>query len=294
MEVIDVRELRPRTIERRTFPLGETLLLIPIGDTHTGAPGFVEKRLERTIEWGVQHDALFIGLGDYIDFMSGGNRQRAVSAGFHDSAALVMDEGALALTERFYDIVKPSKGRWVGLLQGHHYWVLSSGGTSDMKLCEWLAAPFLGTCAMVHFYFQDEQRASRTCRVWAHHGTGGGVTQGAILNKLERIMAWVPDADVLMMGHQHRMASAVVDRLHTTASIHPRLIDRPTALVATGSYMTGYTQGSTFGGRPQGSYVEKGIMTPAALGSPIIYMRAVKGHDDVGLELGVHSGDLPC
>ncbi len=77
-------------------------------------------------------------------------------------------------------------------------------------------------------------------------------------------------------------------------ALNPKLTDRPKALVSVGSYATGYTQGSQYGGRPQGSYVEKRLLPPSGLGSPIIEIRACRGTRDVWLELGVHTGDLPA
>jgi hypothetical protein len=81
------------------------------------------------------------------------------------------------------------------------------------------------------------------------------------------------EADIYCMGHHHQLIAQKVSRLYCTSSPNPRIIEKPRLLVGTGSFMAGYEQGSRFAGRPHGSYVERRMLMPAAIGAPYITVR---------------------
>src|SRR5688572_14554853 len=111
--------------------------------------------LKRAIEWGVEKGAWFIGMGDYVDAFSPSNRQRIRSAALYDTAQSMIDQKAESLvTELYEEALKPSKGRWLGLLEGHHYHQFSAGMTTDMLLADMLGTKHLGTAAYVRMVFK--------------------------------------------------------------------------------------------------------------------------------------------
>ena len=268
---MEIVEFAPQKTATRYLPWDSTLKIMPIGDLHIGADGFKAELLGRQIEQGLRDGCYFIGMGDYLDFTSSSNRERLINANLYDSARTVIDEAADSLVSRLAAILKPSAGRWLGMVEGNHYWVFDDGTTSDMALCHALKTPFLGTCGLVQIRFRDKKplRRSITCDIWVHHGYGRAATAGAILNKLHRVMEGF-EADVYLMGHFHRLASEKPSRLYGTHAPNPKIVEKPKILAATGSYMAGYQQGSKYAGRPHGSYVERNGMPPSSLGSSLI------------------------
>jgi hypothetical protein len=77
----------------------------------------------------VEQGAYFIGMGDYIDFMSPSNRARFQNAGLYDTTVKSVDDKARSLVEDLWlKALKPSKGRWLGLLEGNQYPLLPVTG----------------------------------------------------------------------------------------------------------------------------------------------------------------------
>jgi hypothetical protein len=285
MEIIS---FSPQKTLARSFPWDYTFKLIPIGDLHDGSDAFNHDALDRTIRKGVAEDCYFIGMGDMADFLSAGNRERLGSVVLHDTARRIIDRAAYQLVDDIKEVLEPSVGRWLGLLEGHHYYLFDNGVTSDMALCQHLKAPFLGTCASVQVRFGNDHRKSITCEIWGHHGYGTGTTPGSILTKLMKAMMAF-EADIYLMAHQHQLTTHKPARLYTTHSAHPRLINKDRLLVGTGGFMAGYAQGSRYAGRPQGSYVERRALQPSAIGAPLITARPSSTAGFPRLELSVTS-----
>jgi len=254
----------------------EPMLLMPVGDIQwIGNPkGVALKMLQRHIEWGVAHNAYFIGMGDYIDTFSPSNRQRLNSAALYDSALEHLDNAAEALVEDiFQKALAPSKGRWLGLLEGHHYHKFRDGTTTDQLLADKLGAPFLGTSAYVRLLFQRSgPKGTRgSVLIWCHHGVGGGITVGAPLNKLAHVVRGF-EADIYLMGHFTSKDGKPLDRIEPVYphKAPPRLVHRTKLMVCTGGFMKSYVPNSMDGRTPRGNYVEQKMLMPASLGGPLV------------------------
>src|SRR5882672_622847 len=106
------------------------LVICPIGDLQfTGQKGslagdLLKRHLDRCLELG----GFFLGMGDYIDAFSPSNRQRLRAAALYDTAEDVIDDKVMELVDELFDkYLKPTKGRWLGLLHGHHFATLKTG-----------------------------------------------------------------------------------------------------------------------------------------------------------------------
>ena len=130
-------------------------------------------RLKRYLEWGVKNDCWFVGMGDGVDFLSPSNRERLQAAGLYDTGKTIIDRAATSLEDDLLDVLLPTRGRWLGWLQGHHYYVHLDGTTSDTRICKALDAPFWGDCAIQRITFREEGGGSTVFKMWAHHGHGG-------------------------------------------------------------------------------------------------------------------------
>lgn len=248
---------------------GESILLIPLGDIQwTGRPHEIaEQHLLETIEFGVENDAWFIGLGDYIDFASPSNRQRIASAQLYDNTRGVMVDAAQALTDEVFErFLAPTKGRWLGLLEGHHFYERPDGSTTDQYLAELLDTVHLGWSAAISVKAKDW--AAPTV-IWASHGSGGGQLPGAQLNKIDKVAQWM-EADVYLMGHWTRLGAVPINRIVPDFKSMELRHDTK-YLVGCGGYSKGYLEGHRDGLVPRGTYVETGLLRPTTLGSPAVY-----------------------
>lgn len=249
----------------------EEVNIVPIGDVQYGAEGVDMKSLRRDIEWGLANNAYFIGMGDYVDVASPSNRQKWKASGFYDSVHQALEDKAEEHRQDFLRTVKGTEGRWLGMVEGHHFWEFMDGTTTDTRLAKDLGAPFLGTCGIIRLRMKKPNSNARlTTDVWVHHGFGSGQTQAAPLNKLDKITGSF-DADLYLINHYQRRGAVPKDYLY--ANRKGIIRHKTKYLVATGGYMRGYTQGSSQGKVKRGSYVEQAMMPPASLGGVIIKMR---------------------
>ena len=253
----------------------EPIKIMPIGDIqfsgHNGPADI--KRLRSYLEAGMEQGAYFIGMGDYCDWLSPSNRHRLTQAALYDTAQDVIERAAMQLEDELFEVLEPTKGRWLGLLEGHHFYTHSNGETTDQRLARLLDSRFLGTSCLYRITFRDKLATGSTrsivFTIWAHHGAGGASSVSAVLLKLEKMVSAF-DADLFLMGHAHRIGAAPLDYITVGSRGIPRMYHKTKLLVATGSFLRGWQQGSTVGGTPRGSYVEQRMLKPVALGGTVI------------------------
>lgn len=254
--------------------LNGRLTIIPIGDIQwAGDSNSIALRLlNEKIERGQKDNAFYLGMGDYIDFVSPSNRKRLTSAQLYDTAMDVIDQAASRLTDEVSKILEPTRGRWLGLLEGHHFHQFLDGRTSDMVLAEQLRTRHLGSLAYIGLTFKyPNSTKCLTVNLWATHGCGSGTSAAAPVTKLERMVPAF-EADIYLMGHMTKQAHSPVDRVYPTWGKTPNVKHRDIHLVGTGGFSKGYIVGSRNGQVPRGSYVEQGMMRPTVLGAPSIHI----------------------
>lgn len=270
-------ELVSHRLDVRTRQEDE-ILLMPIGDIQwfgehaTVALG----QLRKAVEWGISNNAYFIGMGDYIDSFSPSNRQKLRGAAFYDTALSVIDQKAEQLVKELFDeALAPTVGRWLGMLEGHHFHEFRDGTTSDQMLCKMLGSPFLGSSAYIRLVLSRSTGSGmQDIKIWCHHGAGGGSTVGAPLAKLEKVASqW--DGDIFLMGHQHKKVGAPLLYMKPFFPDRgsPKLVEMTRIVACTGSYLKGYTEFSKQGNVPRGGYVEQKMLNPVALGGVVIKIR---------------------
>lgn len=262
---------------------GQPIYIRPVGDVqwsgdeHETALGHLKRDIEETMDLG----GWFIGMGDYIDFASPSNRQRISGAALYDTAMRVLSHKALDLTLEVARILKPTKGRWLGLLEGHHWYPMQSGDTSDMRLCQMLDAKFLGTSAFIRIQIPRTTNRNNIV-IFCHHGVGGGSKQASPLNKLENLLPYFGATDIMLMGHTTKMPVAPINRIeprwHGTNA--PDLVHRKVLLVNTGGYSKAYIERAMEGQVPRDGYAGKAMYPPSIVGSPLIRIKPARDHRD--------------
>lgn len=272
----------------KTLPMKEAIIM-PISDVQYGVAACDVQRFKRHIQWGVDHGAYYLGLGDYVDFASPSNRGKLTSliAGgeLYDTVSQALEDQATETLGELEDILRPTRGRWLGLTTGHHGWKFMDGTTTDMRLAGFLGASYLGDCGLVNVEFKPPEvshRKAPSFTIWAHHGRGNGQLQSAPLNKLERMAAAWDNVDVFLMAHHHKKVSTKLQRVKPVfrPAGRSKLVHRNVILACTGGFLKGYMAGNKDGaGVPSGTYVEKGMMNPVALGGTVIWARPRFDHD---------------
>jgi hypothetical protein len=252
-------------MELHTVRTGKKQVVVaPLGDVQwTGPEGAAAERLlRRHIELALARDAYFLGLGDMIDFLSPSNRQRLRSAALYDTADAVIDAKAHALVEELYErVLKPTRGRWLGMLEGHHFYE-AQGSTSDMWLAELLETSFLGTSAYIRLLPADVV-------LWAHHGVGNSVLPSGPLNKLYHVAHGFAGADVFVMGHTTRMGAVRLSRPEPDWA-RGELRHRDILLVNAGGFAKSSVVGHRMGRIVRGDYAEQKMLSPSPLAAPLI------------------------
>jgi hypothetical protein len=258
----------------------QQVVVAPIGDIQwsgDGGPSAVD-HVRRHIDRALSLNAWFLGMGDYIDFMSPSNRQRLSSAALYDTATKVIVDKAQDLTQEVYDLLlKPTKGRWLGLLEGHHFFE-ADGSTSDMWLADMLDAGHLGTSA----YIRLEPSG---VVLWAHHGQGNSVLPSGPLNKLYHVAHGMAGADVYLIGHTTKMSVARLSRpTPDWKKARPDLTHSDIFLVNTGGFSKSSIVGHTQGRIRRGDYAEQKMLTPSPLSAPFIHVNGA-AQDRVRVEI---------
>ena len=282
MELIQVEPKR-RIVQSKW----EEMRVMFIGDIQWAgkkAHGSALSKLKENIAEGLERGAYFVGMGDYIDFLSPSNRQRLRAAALYDTAEDVIDEKSMELVHELFDLaLKPTIGRWLGLVEGHHFSQLKTGDTTDMRLADMLKAPFLGTCGLLHLVFNRLHTNSKlSVNLWVHHGHGNGATSYYPLARLERFAADQEGVDAFAIGHTTKLGVIRKNRMGYTWQGKARgtAYHRTVYLISTGGYSRAYAEGSKQGRVPRGGYAEQQMLSPATIGSPTLIIRPVRDGDE--------------
>lgn len=254
----------------------QEVYVAPLGDLqYTGRPeDMAGERLKRHLAYCNSKGAYFVGTGDYVDLMSPSNRARLRSADLYDNTQRTIEDKARELTDRLYkDYLGETRGRWLGLVHGHHWSECGGGQTTDERLAGHLGTSYLGTCAYVQLLFRGPGARDGHLNLWVHHGTGGGMS-GSTLNKLEKLSAnW--EADAFIIGHTTKLATAPISRIYPVFKDgQGKLKHKSIYLVNSGGWSRAYSAGSRRDGRPAGDYAEAAMMAPAALGGSLLKITA--------------------
>ena len=107
MEFANVEQLT-----KKPLPFKETLI-IPLGDIQLqhNRDTVDMDRLKKLVDFGVENDAYYIGMGDFIDMESPSNRMFLRGSTLYDSALDALDAAAEELEDELKEVLKPTIGR---------------------------------------------------------------------------------------------------------------------------------------------------------------------------------------
>jgi len=220
-----------------------------------------EDKWKEFLDWAkTKKNCYFIGMGDYDDLASTSEREILRNPHLHDSTKDTLEEMYTKHVDRFYKEISFMKGRLVGLIEGNHYSVFSSGITTTQLLALRMGCKYLGVSSFIRLVLKKGEHHAHNLDVWAHHGLGGGRTLGASINKLEQ-MYGLSTARINLMGHDHKKQIALRNRftlMHVNNG-SVTLEDQKVLLARTGSFLKGYVENKA-------SYVVDSCMPSLDLG----------------------------
>ena len=152
------------------------------------------------------------------------------------------------------------RGRIIGLLEGNHYGVFSSGGmTTTQEMCNILRCRYLGVNTFTRLSFASKTKRNCSIDIFAHHGKGASRLIGGSLNTVEQMIG-TAEADIYLMAHDHKLNTGKVSRLHLQFGSNGLILKDKTMLLArSGSFLRSYMP-------EHQSYVVKKALRPAEIG----------------------------
>lgn len=245
--------------------------LIPIGDAHWGDKSFKnegKRKLKGYCEWVMERPNAFIFLmGDIYNTASRCSKTNPFESDLNEFQEVI-------------DFFENYKERIIGAIDGNHeYRMYDEFGISPTQLfCKSLNIPYCKYSAIIRFKVGKRTDAGAGNRyhqnyfVYAHHTTSGGGTIGGKLNRVSKLRDIVEGVDVFLGAHNHQLAVAPQDVFYP--SIQGGIKRRRIWNVDCGSYLEW-----------EDSYAEKGMLSPAKLGSPRIRFGGKEKQHDVHVSL---------
>jgi hypothetical protein len=295
----DWREMAKTNIP--VYSIKDEWTLYPIGDIHYENKGCDRVALRKTIR-AIQENprALAIIMGDCFDGIPRDDKRfRPNISDFDTSRESIWQDAVMALA----DELRPIRDKILGVHMGNHEMTIltrydvdlikmlvddlnndlvSAQITGPLERRAWLhklshgnhprAVRYYDYCAMTRLRFmykktETEKSSSNFVTIWSHHGSGGGNTEGAALNKLvQQPVNFV--ADVYISGHHHKTPSTKTSLLYLDET--GRLREKKRVFVKAPSYLRSYEVGRS-------DYAERSLHSPAYIGHSAVLIKPFNG-----------------
>jgi len=138
-------EIYPKTSNSLQFDW-KPMILVPVSDTQVGSAACSESRFRRWVQRLLElydnnnYNLRFIGVGDYVDALRPSIRKKYAASGLNEDEHI---DGAIQdivhkHIEKFLGLVDGTQGKWLTLLEGHHYYCVS-GDTEALTKDGWVS-----------------------------------------------------------------------------------------------------------------------------------------------------------
>lgn len=231
-----------------------------IGDLHLYNRSCVEEMIDELVEE-IRGDpyAIWIGTGDYADCITAYDPRFDATEVAPDKREKFFEGLPSKIIEDIVDKFYPIRKKCVGLLRGNHEDKFENKFEMSLvkDVCDTIGVPYLDYCCAFDLVFKTKKEEVKF-KIWAHHGAGFATTTGGKINKLNKAMSEVFDADIYCMGHTHEQMDLPRSILYQDDK---GVIRQKRKLgVITGAYLATYREGCS-------SYGEKKLYSPVSLGS---------------------------
>lgn len=265
---------RTHWVRLKLKSVSDEIIIKPFGDIHRSSPACDVDRWHKYLEECKEElhrnkKVLFLGTGDYDDMASTSEREILGHRALHESTRDTLEDVYTRHVVRFAKEIQFMKGHFIGIMEGNHYGEYQNGTTTTQRLCEVVRAPYLGACTFI--YLELELYGHKTAvRIFAHHGRGSARLTGGSINKVQQ-MAEIAEADIYMMGDDHKMVGGTSSRLTLVPfKGHLYLKERKMVYLRTGSFLKAYEP-------DRASYVVDALLNPTTLGAPSIKISLSRG-----------------
>jgi len=237
--------------------------IVPIGDVHYNNPAFArdiwDRDKKRWSEYCRHKDTYFITTGDIFEAMSTTERHHYIQTGLHDSNKTRWEREYAREVKTFCKEVPFMIDRTIACAGGNHFFSFYDGTTSDMALASELHAPYLG-CSGYIILILEIGGYSHVVKIFVNHGKSSGRKAGSSFNALEDAASYFVDADIVLMGHDHKSGAVTLPALKCDQGHGNWKIKAFDRIVArTGSYLKSYEPETR-------SYAHDALYRPSTLG----------------------------
>jgi len=208
---------------------------------------------------------VFIGTGDWNDFAAWGDRNKIKNSNLHESTIEALDRTAMGHCKEMLDDLWFAKDNFAAIIQGNHRWDFTfgalAGECSDDHYADKLNCENLGDLGYlrIHVKYKNTNK-THNIDVVMHHGKAGGKLAGSTINQVEDMRAVFPNADIYVMGHDHRKVAVPVTSLNVVSGRKGLALKQKRQwLTRSGAFLRGYVPNSP-------KYIIKKILRPTDLG----------------------------
>lgn len=244
--------------------------IIPIGDLHRGDHHLSAKGLAKLVgylDWVKERSNAYVFLmGDLLNTASRDSKTNP----FESLSG--SDE-----YQRTVDLFRPYSDRIVGCITGNHEQRMYKqfGFNPLQPFCNELNVPYCGYSAALRIRVgKRKDRPNEYHQLYwgfCHHGTGGGGTLGAALNKKVKLQEIVHGMDFYMAGHDHQL---VVGTRNILLPKREQIVHQRVHYIDTGSFLDW-----------DGSYAEEAAMHISKQGSPRLRFDGREDHHDLHVSI---------
>ena len=242
----------------------ESINIIFTGDHHFNSPGFADKRWRQDMDelslLCKREKVYFVNTGDTFEALSTSERKHFIG-GFHESNETRWGKAYAQEVKDYVKQVPFFKNRTLAVYGGNHYFKFYDGTTSDMALASELNAPYIGCSGYLILTLRTTPHHTHTVRIFCHHGKSSGRRAGSAFNSLEDAAGYFRDADIIVMGHDHKAGAMQLPSLECRMGMGGKYkiqnVDR--IIGRSGSYLKAYEPGER-------SYAVDAMMRPSTLG----------------------------
>jgi len=240
------------------------LKIIPFGDIHRDSHNCDVGRWKDFLQRAKEEDdenTRYLGMGDYFDFASYSEQRALRSAKLHESTIIKLDENVRKDVQGLACELGFMKGRLLGLIEGNHDWTYADGKTATKELSERLGCKCLGNLTYIRMKIAvlSTKKIRLAVDIFAAHGKSSGKLVGTSFNTVDDMKKVAPDADIYIMGHDHKKGAIPTSSLEFVGHKELTPKQRRQWLIRSGSFLKGYEVNSP-------SYIVNSISRPCDLG----------------------------
>lgn len=176
-----------------------SIKILPICDLHVGSVFCNYELINKAVKYIEENDdcyTVFLG-----DITNNANLRKG-----HDGVwfqNMRPDEQEEWVIEK----MKPIAHKIISVVDGNHGWAWSSstGHNPDKRIALALDAPHHGFMAILDYRLGQTKKERRRWTHILHHGTGGGGTDGGVINSANKLLKQCLTANLITVGHFHRL-----------------------------------------------------------------------------------------